>query len=182
MLLNAHDIANTSLCCGIIGTVVFVAKTLLPIDFGAEVSADFNVMTETDASFNFLSIESIAAFFMSAGWMGWYALNFMHMSAKMSALIALVSGVIGMGFFVWLIVQFKKFEHIPTAKLEELIGKVGKAYMKFSPRGNAKIQIEYHGELATLDAINDSDEEINSFENIKVVKIENNQIYIVKGV
>ena len=118
---------------------------------------------------------------MCSGWVGWYALNFMHLSIKLSALFAVVSGAIGMLFFVWLIAQFKKLEHIPTADPQELVGRIGKAYMNFAPKGNAKIQIEYHGELATLDAINESEEEIKAFENIKVVKVENNQIYIVKG-
>lgn len=181
MLFDVSNISNVALCCAIFGTAVFLLKTFLPIDFSTEVTADFNVMSESDASFNILSIESVAAFFMCSGWVGWYALNFMHLSMKLSALIAVVSGAIGMFFFVWLIAQFRKLEHIPTANLEELVNKTGKAYMKFAPKGNAKIQIEFHSELATLDAINDSDEEINSFENIKVVRVENNQIYIVKG-
>ncbi|MBQ7286944.1 MAG: hypothetical protein IJW73_04205 [Candidatus Gastranaerophilales bacterium] len=181
MLFNVLNIADAALYCGIVATIVFVLKTFLPIDFGAEVSADFNVMTETDASFNFLSIESIAAFFMCSGWMGWYALNFMHLSTKMSALVAVTSGAVGMFIFVWLIAQFRKLEHIPTADLKELVGRVGKAYMNFAPKGNSKIQIEYHSELATLDAINASDEEIKTFESIKVIKVENNQIYIEKG-
>ena len=87
-----------------------------------------------------------------------------------------------MFFFVWLLVRLKKLDQIPKVNLEELVGKTGKAYMKFPPKGNAKIQIEFNSELATLDAINDSEEEINSFENIKVIKVENNQIYITKGV
>ena len=176
------NFTNVAFWCAIVGTVVFLIKKFLPVDFGTEVTADFNVMTESDASFNFLTIESIAAFFMCSGWMGWYALNYMHLSTKTSALIAVASGAIGMIFFVWLIAQFRKLENIPKADLQELVDKTGKAYMNFAPKGNAKIQIEFHGELATLDAINFSDEEIKSFENIKVVKVENNQIYVVKGV
>ena len=175
------NFTNVALLCAILGTFVFLVKTFLPIDFGSEVTADFNIMTETDASFNFLTIESVAAFFMCSGWVGWYALNFMHLSIKLSALLAVVSGAIGMLFFVWLIAQSKKLEHIPTANPQELVDRIGKAYMNFAPKGSAKIQIEYHGELATLDAINESEEEIKAFENIKVVKVENNQIYIVKG-
>ncbi|MBR5304419.1 MAG: NfeD family protein [Candidatus Gastranaerophilales bacterium] len=172
---------SVALCCAIFGTIVFLIKTFFPVDFGPEVTTDFNVMSETDASFNFLTIESISAFLMCSGWVGWYALNYMHLSTKLSVLIAAISGAIGMLFFVWLIAQFKKLEHIPTANPQELVNRIGKAYMNFSPKGSAKIQIEYHGELATLDAINESDVEIKAFENIKVVKVENNQIYIVKG-
>lgn len=182
MLFNVLSISDAALCCAIFGTIVFLIKTLLPIDFGTEVTADFNVMSESDASFNLLSIESISAFFMCSGWIGWLCLNQMQYSTKLSALISFGCGAIGMFLFAFLIAQFKKLEHVPCANPEELVNKTGKAYMNFAPRGNSKIQIEFQEKLATLDAINDSDEEIKAFENIKVVKVENNQIYIVKGV
>ena len=82
--------------------------------------------------------------------------------------------------YAWLIAQFKKLEHVPTASFEELVNRTGKAYMSFAPKGSGKIQIEFKEKLATLDAKNYSDEEIKAFDSIKVVKIENNEIYIVK--
>ena len=182
MLLNALSISDVALCCAIFGTVIFLIKTFLPIDFGAEVSADFNIVSDTDASFNIFTIESISAFFMCSGWSGWLCLNHLHYSIKLSALVAITMGLIGMFLFVFLIAKLKKLEHIPTANIEELAGKTGKAYMNFSSKGSSKIQIEYNSQLEILDAINDSDEEIKAFENIKVVRIENGQIYIIKGV
>lgn len=180
MLFNVLSISDAALCCGIFGTIVFLIKAFLPIDFGTEVTGDFNVAVETDSSFTLFSIESVAAFFMCSGWIGWLCLNHLHYSIKLSALIAIVCGLAGMFLFAWSIAQLKKLEHIPSANPQELIGKTGKAYMNFVARGNAKIQIEFQGKLATLDAINDSEEEIKAFENIKVTKFENNQIYIVK--
>jgi len=182
MLLNALSIADAALCCAILGSIVFVIKTFLPVDFSTEVAADFNVMSDTDASFNVFTIESISAFFMCSGWSGWLCLSQFHYGVKLSALIAVITGLAGMFLFIFLISKLKKLEHIPTPNIQELVGKTGKAYMNFSPKGSAKIQIEYNSELATLDAINNSDEEIKAFENIKVVKVENNQIYIIKGV
>ena len=181
MLFNALSISDAALCCGIFGSIVFLFKTFLPIDMGSEVGGDFNTMLESDSSFNLFSIESVSAFFMCSGWIGWLCLKHLHYNTKLSALIAISVGIVGMLLFAWLIAQFKKLEHIPSPKLEELINKTGKAYMNFAPKGNSKIQIEYNSKYQTLDAINDSDEEIKSFENIKVVRIENNQIYIVKG-
>ena len=182
MLLSALNLPDIALGCAILGTIVFLAKTFLPIDFGAEVSGDFNSMFEVDSSFNLFSIESISAFFMCSGWIGWICLESLKYSVKSSALIAIGAGIAGMFLFAWLIFQFKKLEHIPGGNLEDLKGKTGKAYMSFAPKGSAKIQIEFCEKLATLNAINDSDEEIKAFETIKVVKVENNNIYIVKGV
>ncbi|MBQ4647379.1 MAG: hypothetical protein IJB79_08530 [Candidatus Gastranaerophilales bacterium] len=181
MLFDVLNISSVALCCAIFGSAVFVIKTLLPVDFGSEVTGDFNVMAESDSSFHLFSIESIAAFFMCSGWISWMCLEHLKYGLKLSALIGLAFGVAGMFLFAWLISQFKKLEQVSNPQLEELIGKTGKAYMNFAPKGSAKIQIEFNAKLDTLDAINDSDEEIKAFDNIKVVKVKNNQIYIVKG-
>ena len=95
MLFNVLSISDAALCCAIFGTVVFLIKTFLPIDFGSEVTGDFNAMVESDASFNLFSIESVAAFFMCSGWIGWVCLNYLHYSTKLSALIAFVCGFLG---------------------------------------------------------------------------------------
>ena len=182
MLLNVENISDLALWCGIAGTVVFALKTFIPVDFGTEVGGDFTSIADTDASFSLFTIESIAAFFMCSGWMSWISLVQLHYSITLSALIGAVSGLIGMFLFAWLIAQFKKLEHIPNPSLDELVNKVGKAYMNFAPQGTGKIQIEFNSKLTTLDAINNSNEEIKAFEHIKVIKVENSQIYIVKGV
>lgn len=181
MSFNVSSFTDVMLCLAILASFVFLLKTFLPIDFDTEVTGNFTSMSESDASFNLLSIESVSAFFMCFGWIGWICLKYLSYGARKSVVIALMFGIAGMFLFAWLISQFKKLEHVNAPKLEELVGKTGKAYMNFAPKGNAKIQIEFNAKLETLEAINASDEEIKSFENIKVVKVENNQIYITKG-
>ena len=82
--------------------------------------------------------------------------------------------------FAFLFAQIRKLEFVPKNDLNELANKTGKAYTRFNPKGNGQIQIEFNSKLATLDAINNSEAEINSFEQIKVVKVENSIIYIEK--
>ena len=180
MLFNVLNIADAALYCGIVATIVFVLKTFLPIDFGAEVGGDFGSIVETDSSFTLFSIESIAAFFMCSGWIGWFCIQHLHYAVKLSGLIALACGVVGMFVYAWLIAQFKKMENVIKVDYKELIGKTGKAYMNFAPKSDSKIQIELNSTLETLPAKNMSDEEIKAFDAIKVVKVENNEIYIVK--
>ena len=174
-----YDFTSVFFYCGIIGTVIFVLKTLSPIDTGSEISSDFTDMTDTDSSFNLLTIEGISAFFMAAGWMGYFALRFNY-GTKIALITAIVSGLIVMLLFGWGISKFKKMDKNPTADLNELVGKVGKSYMKFEPKGLSKIEIEFNSKLEILDAKNNTDVEIESFQPIKVVKIENNVIYIEK--
>lgn len=164
----------------IVATLVFVIKTFLPVEFGPEVSGDFTSIIDSDASFNLFSIESVAAFFMCSGWIGWLSHSQLHYSLKISIGIALLCGFIGMFLFAYLIAQFRKLEEVNKTDNSTLVGKTGKAYLTFAPNGNGKIQIETESSLEVLDAVNLSNEEIKSFENIKVVKFENNKLYIEK--
>ena len=168
------------LVCGIIATIIFVLKVAIPIDSGTEISGDFTDVSDFDSSFNFFTFEGICAFFMSAGWMGWFSKAFLHYNTKLSILISVVTGLLAIVFYTWLISKIKKLEHVPTADLKELIGKTGKAYMRFIPQGQAKIEIEFNSKLEILDAQNNTDVEIQSFEQIKVVDVKDNVIYIEK--
>ena len=55
----------------IFATILFVLKLILFATVGGdtEVAADFNSEVDTDCSFNFISIQSVIAFFMGFGWM-----------------------------------------------------------------------------------------------------------------
>lgn len=180
MLFNPEKLTALYWYLAIIGTVVFILKTSLPIDTGTEVSGDFNAMTDSDGSFSLFTIEGIAAFFMTGGWMGFFSFSQLHYELKISMLIAIVSGILGMLLFTWLVSQIKKLEHTPSPDINELKDKKGRAYMNFSPCGNSKIEIEFNSKLQILDARNNSDTEIKAFEPIKVVKIYKDEIYIEK--
>ena len=171
---------NLFLICAILGTGIFFLKIFLPIDSDAEIGGDFTNITDTDTSFSLFTIESISAFFMCLGWMGWAAQSHLHYNFKISLIIAIISGIIGMLFFAWLITQVKKLEQVPKNDINELVNKSGKAYINFEPKGTGKISIEFAGRIQEFDARNNTDEEIKSFEPIKVVKIENNEIFIEK--
>ena len=53
-------------------TIIFVIKLAIyaVAGGGSEVFGDFNTETDTDCSFNFLSIQSILSFMMGFAWMG----------------------------------------------------------------------------------------------------------------
>ena len=181
MLTNPEKLISIYWYFALIGTIVFVLKTLIPIDTGTEVTGDFNVSVDTDASFNLFTIEGISAFFMSAGWIGWFALKELEYSVQYSITISVIAGLLGMFLFAFLISQFKKLEHVPKADIKELEGKKGKAYLRFEANGSGKIQIEFMSKLQILDAINSTEDVIDSFCEIEVTKTENGTIYIKRA-
>jgi len=177
------NLYNVLTAISIFATVLYIIKLIIFILIGGdvEVNADFDSITETDISFNFLSIQSILAFFMGFGWSGLAALTQFETDAKLTILIALIIGFAFMYMSAFLMYSIKKLNKTIKVDLNELNGKHGKAYTSIEPKAEGQIEIILNNKLSILNAINISDEKINSFEQIKVEKIENNQIYITKG-
>ncbi len=179
-MITIENFSNVCFYLGVISLIILLLKTFIPFESGSEVTADFNSITDADTSFNLLSLDSVLSFFMCFGWMGWWAQHYQSLPLKICLLISVLSGLFGMFVFAFLFAQIRKLEFVPKNDLNELANKTGKAYTRFNPKGNGQIQIEFNSKLATLDAINNSEAEINSFEQIKVVKVENSIIYIEK--
>lgn len=165
-------------------TICFVIKliifTIFGGDSGSEVSADFNTETDTDTSFGFLSLQSILAFLMGFGWMGFSALQQFKLGQLTAFLCAFVVGFIFMYGTAFLMFSVKKLEKNVKKDKTSALEKVGKAYTDFASKGQGRIEIEINGQLTVAEAINDSETEIKSFEAVKVIKVENNLLYITK--
>lgn len=166
--------------CAIIGTIIFILRTALPIYSGGGTGGDFSSLPDSDSSFSLFTLESISAFFMCGGWIGWFSFSQLGYDMKASMVLSVFGGVCGMAFFAWLISNFKKLEHLPSFDIKELENKRGRAYMNFSPKGASKIEIEFNYKISVIDAKNDTDQEIKAFEPIKVTRVENGEIYISK--
>ena len=164
-------------------TIFFVIKLLIFMVFGAgdsEVSADFNTETDTDASFSFISLQTILAFLMGFGWMGYAALQQFKLDQLGSFLSAFGVGLLFMFGTAYLMFSVKKLEKNVVKDKKTAIGKIGKAYTAFEPKGSGQIEIEIDGQFTVTDAVNNTDEKINAFEMVKVVKVENDMLYIEK--
>ena len=164
-------------------TVLFILKLVIFAFVGGdmELDIDFDSITEAETSFGFLSVQSILAFFMAFGWCGWVALNYLNVGSKLAITIAIITGLFFMWFSAWLMFNIKKLNKKIVIDINELIGKTGKAYTAFEPKAEGKIEITLNNKLSILDAINLSEEKIDSFSEIKVEKIEDKKIYIVKA-
>ena len=164
-------------------TALFILKLVIFAFVGGdmELDIDFDSITEAETSFGFLSVQSILAFFMAFGWCGWVALNYLNVGSKITMVIAVATGLFFMWFSAWLMFNIKKLNKKIVINVNELIDKTGKAYTSFEPKAEGKIEITLNNKLTILDAVNLSEEKIDSFSEIKVEKIEDKKIYIVKA-
>jgi len=167
---------------GVFATMVFVIKlALFSISGGdSEVFGDFNTETDTDVSFNFFSVQSILAFFMGFGWMGFGGLKQLNLHPLENFIAASVVGIIFMFVSALLMFLTKKLEKKVTKDKTTAIGTVGKAYTSFSPNASGQVEIEICGQLSVVQAINNKDEQINSFDSVKVVDVKGDILYIEK--
>ena len=178
-MLTLEDILWT---IGLFATVLFLLKLFVFMIVGGdmEVDADFDAITETETSFGFLSVQSILAFLMAFGWCGLAALNHLNVGIKLSIVIAVLTGLFFMWLSAYIMFNIKKLNKKIVVDINELAGKTGKAYSAFEPNAEGKIEIILNNKLSILDAINLSEEKIDAFSEIKVEKIEDKKIYIVK--
>jgi hypothetical protein len=108
--LTAENITNLYYYIALFATTFYIIKMALFAIFGGdvEVHTDFNGSFETDDSFDFLSIQSILAFFMGLGWMGLTCMKVWKISAILSAVISIGFGLALMFCSAYLMCCVKK--------------------------------------------------------------------------
>ena len=164
-------------------TIFFVIKLIIFTVFGgdgSEVHGDFNTEMDSDPSFSFISLQSVLAFLMAFGWMGYACLKEFNFSQIVTLLCAIGTGLIFMFITAYLMFSIKKLEKSVKKDKTTALNKIGKAYSNFEPKGQGQIEIIINNQLIVEDAINTTEEKIKSFEKVRVVKVENDILYIEK--
>mgnify|MGYP000244044283 FL=1 len=176
------NITNLYLYVGAFATVLYILKLIIYLFTGgdAEVHADFDSLTDVDTSFNFLSVQSILAFLMGFGWVGLASIVQFKTSVILSVVLAVIIGLIFMFLSAYLMFLIKKLDKRVQINLDDFVGTVGRAYTAFKPNAEGQIEITLNEQLSVLSAVNLSDEEINAFMPVKIAKVEDNKIYIIK--
>ena len=166
----------------VFATILFVIKLAIftIVGGGAEVSGDFNAEFDSDTSFSFLSFQSVLAFLMGFGWMGYAGLKQLGLSQINALLSAIGVGILFMAVSAALMFSVRKLEKNVKKDKATALGKIGKAYTNFEPKGNGQIEININEQLAVVEAVNATEEKIKAFDNVKVVKVENEIMYINK--
>lgn len=167
----------------IFATIIFTIKLILFTitgGDGTEVSTDFTSEVDTDFSFNFLSVQSVLAFFMGFGWMGYAGIHQFKLSNWAAFGVAFAVGIAFLLGSAFLMFGVKKLEKNVKKDNSKALNQTGKAYTDFAPKGSGQVEIDINEQLSVVDAVNNTEEEIKAFEMVKVVKVENDLLYIEK--
>lgn len=166
-------------------TILFIIKLIIFSIFGSgdtEVSGDFNTEFDSDPTFSFISLQTILAFLMGFGWMGYAALTEFKLGQLATFGSAFIVGLLFLFGTAYLMSLVRKLEKNVKKDKATALYKVGKAYTDFAPKGQGRVEIEINGQLTVAEAINSTENEIKAFDAVKVVKVENELLYIEKVV
>jgi hypothetical protein len=168
-------------------SVLFIVQMVMTFiggdvdDVAADGDADVSVESDTGIDFQFLTLKNLIAFFTVFGWTGIICLH-MGLGPVLSGFIAFIAGLIMMSVMATILYFMGKLTEEGTLNLNNAIGKIGNVYLTIPAKrkGMGKVQIQVQG-LQTLDAITDSDDEIQTGAVVKVIEILNNEILVVKS-
>lgn len=183
-MVNSENLLAIFYYIAIFSTLVFVIKTLIFAFTGgdSEVFADFNTEFETETSFDFISIQSILAFFMGFGWMGFTCMKQFTYGAKLSLLLAFLFGLVLMFVSAYLMFLVKKLNKKVIKNYADCVGKLAKTYTSFAPNSEGQIEVLVNNRLSIEPAVNNSDKQIEAFKEVRVIKYENKKFYIEESI
>jgi len=204
-LQNLTGIQKTFLLCAVLGSTLFLIRTILFFiggDTDSEVDGDFDVDADIDidadidfdgdvdaseighldsaASFHIFSLHGITGFFMMFGIVGLAMSKQSNLSAAISVSGGLVAGVFTMWLVAKIFMGMKRLQSDGTLNLKNAIGKEGSVYLNIPAEGTGKVQVVVQERLKVFNAVSAKKEEIKTGENIKVIKIISGNIFVVE--
>ncbi|MEQ7800394.1 hypothetical protein ABDJ41_11360 [Pedobacter sp. ASV1-7] len=162
---------------------VQTVMTFLGLDSADGIDADFDGnLDHADAPFQLFSFRNLINFLLGLSWTG---ISFYQLIGNKPLLI-LLSIAVGIGFillFFAIIKQIQKLAEDNTFKTEHALNKSGSVYLRIPGQrsGRGKVQVSVKGSFKELDAITDQDT-IESGANIRIIKIENQNLVLVEKI
>ncbi|HCT43999.1 MAG TPA: hypothetical protein DF699_02145 [Phycisphaerales bacterium] len=108
----------------------------LDLDFDVDIDGD-----HPGAEFGWLSLQSISAFFMGYGWIGFAAYRFLDVGFTGAAMIAVLAGVGVAWLMVWLLRSFLKLQNNTNVSIQQARGMVGEVYVTVPPQGTGRGEV-----------------------------------------
>ncbi|MFC1936450.1 hypothetical protein ACFLYP_02150 [Chloroflexota bacterium] len=184
----------------VIGGTLFILRTITMLigadfdggdaDVGAlDIGGDFDFHDadvgfddhhfDTDASFKFLSLQGITAFFMMFGLVGLALLR-----ANLPVVLTIFGGGLAGVFTVWVISMIfagmGRLQSDGTIDIKNAVGKSGKVYLSIPANGSGQVQVSVQGSLKIFDAVSKDKEKIPTGEKIRVVDVVSSDTLIVE--
>lgn len=111
-------------------------------DGALDIDHDINIEGDhPGAEFGWLSLQSISAFFMGYGWIGFAAYRYLDIGFTGSALVAVLAGIGVAWLMVWLLRSFLKLQNNTNVTIDQARGMVGEVYVTVPPQGTGRGEV-----------------------------------------
>lgn len=161
----------------IIGTIYFLVQIFmggiggdLDLDVDLDGGADVGLGDAPGAEFGILSAQTLSAFFMGSGWMGFAALRLLDVGMTGAVVIALGSGL----FFAWMIIKvmrsMMKLQNSGNVAIADSIGLSGDVYVQVPPEGQGmgRVKVVLGTRQREFNCVQTGSEPIPSHTSVKV--------------
>lgn len=173
----------------LVGSAVFLIQLVMMLlggDHGADahaagMEASHDVAhADSDVAFQVLSVQSVTAFVMVFGFAGFAMSRGSGFGALPSLGVGFAAGFAAM----WLVAKafslFRRMQSSGTLDLANAVGRSGRIYLSVKPDVPGKIEVAIQGRLQIFDAVSESGEALPTDTRVVVVRVENQNIMVVK--
>jgi len=145
MNLLFGDFAPWFTAPALLGTGFLMIQLVLG-EIGGDGALDMDLDVDIDgdhpgAEFGWLSLQSISAFFMGYGWIGFAAYRFLDVGFTGAAMIAVLAGIGVAWLMVWLLRSFLKLQNNTNVSIRQARGMVGEVYVTVPPEGTGRGEV-----------------------------------------
>ncbi|WP_373781659.1 NfeD family protein [Kaistella sp.] len=155
--------------------------TFLGTDASADLNADFDGdFHNVEAPFELFSFRNLVNFLLGFGWTG--VAFYGKINKVILVIAAFLVGLIFVGIFFFIIKQILKLQEDNTFNLKNAVGKTAQVYINIPAHrlGSGKVQLSINGSFHELEAFSEDAEKINSGETVRIVRIENQVLFVEK--
>lgn len=165
-------------------SLIFIFQTIMTFlgtDASADLDADFDGdFHDVEAPFELFSFRNLINFLLGFGWTG--VAFYGKFNDSLLVIMAFVVGMIFVGLFFLIIKQIMKLQENNTFNLNNALGKTAQVYIHIpaNKTGSGKVQLSVNGSFHELEAMTDEAHKIKSGENVRIVKVESQILFVEK--
>mgnify|MGYP003127908909 FL=1 len=108
----------------------------LDVDLDVDIDGD-----HPGAEFGWLSVQSVSAFFLGYGWIGFAAYRFLDLGFTGSAVVGVAAGFGVAWMMIWLLRTFLKLQNNTNVYIQQARGMVGEVYVTVPPGGSGRGEV-----------------------------------------
>jgi len=164
----------------LLGTAIFLLRLGITLLLGMG-DTDFDVEDLDHGGFPLISVLSVTAFFMGAGWMGLIARVEWGLEPPIASLASVSFGFLCMVLSASLMFGARKLTQDVTYQVETAIGRTGQVYMAIPAKGegSGQVRVSVSGRSMIVTA-NSNGPAIEAFQDVTVVEARDDETLIVE--